>query len=143
VLQLAVKEGLEESPSIDNAIGHFRDLVKKIADSPKPLEALESICSILKIPNKKRDLDCPTRWNSTWKMIKTGLDLKDGIERLLRRIRLRHEGYCDFSIKPGEKLSEEIGSETWDLLTDFCTLLKIFEEVTVVMGGKGYPTLGL
>src|SRR5690349_21312063 len=42
VLQLAVKEGLKKCPPIDIAIGRFRDLVKKVTDSPKLLEALHA-----------------------------------------------------------------------------------------------------
>lgn len=34
-LQLAVKEGLKQCKTMDDAIGTFRDLLKKILDSPK------------------------------------------------------------------------------------------------------------
>jgi hypothetical protein len=40
-LQLAVKKGLKDCKSMDVAIGTFRDLLKKISDSSKLLEALE------------------------------------------------------------------------------------------------------
>ncbi|CAK4702618.1 unnamed protein product, partial [Aphanomyces euteiches] len=42
-LQLAVKDGLSKCPAIDAAIGHFRDIAKKIIDSPKLLEALHAV----------------------------------------------------------------------------------------------------
>jgi hypothetical protein len=47
-LQLAVKEGLKHCKQMDVAIGNFRDLVKKITDSPKLLESLLAISSNLK-----------------------------------------------------------------------------------------------
>ncbi|BBN14357.1 hypothetical protein Mp_6g11000 [Marchantia polymorpha subsp. ruderalis] len=49
VLQLAVQHGLKSCPMMDNAIGRFRELMKKIVDLPKLLESLASICSSLKV----------------------------------------------------------------------------------------------
>lgn len=143
VLQLAVREGLEAVPVVDAAIGHFRDLVKKITDSPKLLEALDGICSVLKVNRCTLQLDCPTRWNSTWDMIATVLKLRKPIEELTRRIRQRHDGYTDFSIGPDDVLAQQVESITWSALTDFCDFLKAFKEATVLMSASSYPTLGL
>lgn len=143
VLQLAVKEGLLKVPIVDVAIGHFRDLAKKINDSPKLLEALGSVCVILGIDQKAIKLDCPTRWNSTWEMISTLIDLKLPIEELLRRIREVHTGFTGFSIDPNDNLAKPINAITWTSLQEFCSFLKEFQEATVLMSGSTYPTLGL
>jgi hypothetical protein len=50
----AVHKGLKASPLMYGATGHFRDLVKKVIDSPKLLEAIAAICAILK--NQEQDL---------------------------------------------------------------------------------------
>jgi hypothetical protein len=76
ILQLAVQEGLKACPGTDGTVGHFRDLAKTIIDSPKLLEALVSIRAILKIKNKMLGIDYPTRWNITWEMISTIIDMK-------------------------------------------------------------------
>jgi hypothetical protein len=83
VLQLAVRAGLRKCEFLDNAIGYFRDLAKAISDSPKCVEALSRVCSALSVPCRKRVLDVPTRWNSTWEMISVIIQLKLGITELL------------------------------------------------------------
>jgi hypothetical protein len=136
----AVQEGLKASPLVDGATGHFRDLVENIIDSPKLLEAIAAICAILKIKNKILGLDCPTRWNSTWEIISTIIDMKPALLELLRRIRERHDG---FSISPNSELAEDIDSMTWSALEDFCSFLKAFKDATLLMSASEYPTLGL
>lgn len=143
VMQLAIKEGLTRSPVIDAAIGHFRDLAKKILDSPKLLEALAGICSVLKINNKVPELDVPTRWNSTWEMMNTILQIKLPLLELIRRIRDRHDGYTSFTITSDDRLAQDVSHITWHAVEDFCAFLKPFKDATVLMSGSQYPTLGL
>ena len=142
-IQLAIKEGLKQCKKLDAAIGRFRDLAKKISDSPKLLEALLAVCSSLKIKYNSIDLDVETRWNSTWKMLSDIISLRRALEELLRRIRGRHEGYTDFCIAPTSNLAEEIPRESWCAVEDFCKFLNPFKEATVLMSGSMYPTLGL
>ncbi|BBN01738.1 hypothetical protein Mp_2g09870 [Marchantia polymorpha subsp. ruderalis] len=76
-LQLAVKEGLKRSSHMDVAIGTFRDLFKKINDSPKLMEALKSVASTLKLEKLALpQLDVETRWNSTWEMVQGILHIR-------------------------------------------------------------------
>lgn len=142
-IQLAIKEGLQQCKKLDAAIGRFRDLAKKISDSPKLLEALMAVCSSLKNIYSSLDLDVETRWNSTWEMLSDIISLKPSLEELLRRIRGRHEGYTDFCIAPTSLLAEEIPNESWCAVEDFCKFLAPFKEATVLMSGSTYPTLGL
>ena len=143
VLQLAVQNGLKSCPMLDNSIGRFRELMKKILDSPKLLEALASICSSLKVANKTPELDCETRWNSTWSMLSSVIMLKKPIQELLRRIRDRHDGFTTFSIKPNEDLAKHIDELTWHAMEDFCSFLKPFKDATALMSASEYPTLGM
>ncbi|KAH9152744.1 hypothetical protein AeRB84_004890 [Aphanomyces euteiches] len=142
-LQLAVKDGLSKCPAIDAAIGHFRDIAKKIIDSPKLLEALHAVSATVKIKPRVLELDVPTRWNSTCSMVSTILALKPAIIELLRRIRNGHDGFVNFVIRPKDHLAQDIGESMWSALEDFCAFLKTFKDATVVMSASKYPTLGL
>jgi Domain of unknown function (DUF4413) len=142
-LQLGVKEGLKYTPLIDAAIGRFRDLAKKIVDSPKFQEAMALVAAILKKPVRKMELDCETRWNSTWEMMTTIINNRKVLEELLRRIRDKHEGYTDFTITWKHELAKEISPSTWSACSDFCLFLKPFKDATVLMSGSSYPTLGM
>ncbi|BBM98839.1 hypothetical protein Mp_1g16640 [Marchantia polymorpha subsp. ruderalis] len=63
-LQLAVKEGLKRCSHMDVAIGTFRDLLKKINDSLKLMEAPKSVASTLKLEKLALpQLDVENRWN--------------------------------------------------------------------------------
>ena len=143
VLQLAVKEGIKQCPPVDIAIGRFRDLVKKISDSPKLLEAFQAISLALKVAHKVPELDCETRWNSTWSMMSSVLKMQKPLEELLRRIRDRHEGFSGFSIAPADEIARPITAETWSAMSDLCSFLKPFKEATVLMSASEYPTLGM
>jgi galactitol-specific phosphotransferase system IIB component len=142
-LQLAIKEGLKKCKTLDVAIGRFRDSAKAIADSTKLREAFATVCSSLNVKFRVPELDVETRWNSTWSMLECMISLRKPLEELLRRIRCRHEGYCDFSIGPTSKLAAEIPAESWSAVNDFCSFLTPFKEATVLMSGSSYPTLGL
>ena len=84
------------SSFIDEAVGNFRDFLKKFLDSPKLLEELSIVCSILNMSVKIKKLDRCTRRNSTLGMIYRLIELEPAIAELLRRIRYRHEGLHDF-----------------------------------------------
>lgn len=93
---------------MDNAIGRFRELMKKIVDSPKLLKSLASICSSLKVAQRKPELDCETRWNSIWAMLNSVLMLKKLLEELLHCIREGHDGFTLFLIKPSDDLAKHM-----------------------------------
>ena len=142
-LQLTVKEGLKACKSLDLAIGRFRDCIKKLNDSPKLLEALAAVCSTLNIKYTIPQFDVQTRWNSTWTMLNGVIGIKPGLEELLRRIRCRHAGYCEFTIDPSSDLAAEIPRESWSAVQDFCKFLQPFKDATVLMSASEYPTLGM
>jgi hypothetical protein len=68
----------------------------------------------LKKPLRKMELDCETRWNSTWEMITSIIDNRKVLEELLRRIRDKHEGYTDFTITWNHELAKEISPNSWE-----------------------------
>jgi hypothetical protein len=62
---------------------------------------------------------------------------------LLRRVRDRHEGFTEFSIRPGDDLAKSISEGVWTSMQDYCNFLKPLNEATVLMSASEYPTLGL
>ena len=124
-------------------IGTFRDLLKQINESPKLLEALQQICSSLNVVATLPSLDVETRWNSSWEMISGIIKMRKPIEELQRRIRDRHEGYTSFSISPTDRLAKQISDESWSYMHDFSSFLAPFKDLTVLMSGSEYPTLGM
>eukprot|EP00474_Spongospora_subterranea_P012100 CRZ12558.1 hypothetical protein [Spongospora subterranea] len=142
-LQLSVQYGLKVCKNLDVAIGKFRDLIKKIVDSPKLLEALASVCSTLKVRFAIPELDVETRWNSTFTMLKSAIGIRSALEELLRRIRERHDGFCNFTIDPSSNLASAIPRESWSAVMNFCSFLQPFKEATVLMSASEYSTLGM
>lgn len=83
----------------------------------------------LKIPStKKLELDCLTRWNSTYTMLKTAFIYKDVFPRLKQR----------------ESLYKRVPSEEDWLKTKLIVdKLEMFYEATLLFSGTKYPTANL
>ncbi|KAE8961352.1 hypothetical protein PR001_g30070, partial [Phytophthora rubi] len=143
VLQLAAKEGITKCKLVDDSIGIVRDILRKLKDSTSMNEELQRICSVLNVKFQQPELDCVTRWNSTWAMVMSAIRLRKPIEELLRRIRDRHAGYSEFSIGPDNRLAAPIEDDTWGSLNEFCKFLTPVKAATMMMSGKNYPTFGM
>ena len=75
ILNLIVRIGLDV---IKHAIDNVRDSVVFWTTSPKRIERFEDVCRQMKVPCTRRlGFDCPTRWNSTYLMLKTDLAYKN------------------------------------------------------------------
>ena len=75
ILNLIVRIGLDV---IKHAIDNVRDNVVFWTAYPKRIERFEDACRQMKVPCTRRlGLDCPTRWNSTYLMLKTALAYKN------------------------------------------------------------------
>ncbi|CAG8857663.1 42359_t:CDS:2, partial [Gigaspora margarita] len=70
ILNLAVQAVL------DHIKENIRELNSAIYSSPQRMELFENTCNTCHIKFIKPMLDCPTRWNSTYNMVKNGLFLK-------------------------------------------------------------------
>ncbi|XP_057520741.1 zinc finger BED domain-containing protein RICESLEEPER 2-like [Amaranthus tricolor] len=81
-LMLEVQDGLGV---ISSAIEKVRDCVSFWMSTPKRIENFEEACRFLDLVNiKKPSIDCKTRWNSTYLMLKSVLTFKDVFSRLRR-----------------------------------------------------------
>ncbi|KAL8472439.1 hypothetical protein ACS0TY_029594 [Phlomoides rotata] len=126
ILNLIVRDGLDV---IGDGIENIRSSVAFWVATPKRCEKFEETARLLKVSSsKKLVLDCKTRWNSTYKMLKVVICYKDMFTRLKQRESL-------YKSAPKE--------EEWEIARDICNKLKVFNSVTELFSGTGYPTANL
>ncbi|WVZ70874.1 hypothetical protein U9M48_019504 [Paspalum notatum var. saurae] len=92
-------------------------------------QKFEEIIHQLGISCRKRpNIDISTRWNSTYLMLETCLELKRAFESL-------DEQDPEYTYAPAP--------EEWEKARSLCGLLKTFFDATVVVSGSCYPTANL
>ncbi|CAJ2637459.1 unnamed protein product [Trifolium pratense] len=128
ILNLTVQDGLQV---IKDGAEKIRDSVGFWSATGKRYEKIENTARQLKIAcTRKLALDCPTRWNSTYKMLDIAIEYKDVFIRLnFKR--------CDplYTCLPT--------NSQWQFAKDVCGCLKLFNEVTELISGTKYPTANL
>lgn len=123
ILNLIVKDGLEV---VKDGVERIRDSVAYWTATPKRKEKFEETAKQLRIScTKNLVLDCPTRWNSTYKM----LDVAILYEDVFSRLRQRESQYTCLPT-----------SLHWKFAKDICGKLKLFNSITEVFSGTNYPT---
>ncbi|XBJ22729.1 hypothetical protein VPH35_001065 [Triticum aestivum] len=86
ILNLIVKDGLA---GLGDGIERVRDSVGFRSATPKRHEMLEKTCRLINIEYSRRlNLDCKTRWNSTYIMLSIVVLYRDVFYRLSLRERL-------------------------------------------------------
>nr|KAJ0215066.1 hypothetical protein LSAT_V11C300141650 [Lactuca sativa] len=126
ILNLVVKIGLEV---IKGAIENVRNSVAYWTTTSKRVDAFENSCRQLNIPySKKLGLDCPTRWNSTYMMLKVALMYKEVFGSLKQR-----DSQC----------KTFPNSFDWENAQEICGRLELFDNVTSIFFGTKYPTTNL
>ncbi|CAN0917180.1 Zinc finger BED domain-containing protein RICESLEEPER 2 [Linum grandiflorum] len=123
ILNLIVKDGLDV---LKDGIERIRETVLFWTCTPKRVEFFEDTAKQLRVVvQKKLVLDCPTRWNSTYKMLEVAIPYKDVFTRLKAR---------DFQYKSVPSAND------WEFASVVCDKLSIFNEITDVFSGANYPT---
>ncbi|GLU01945.1 hypothetical protein SLE2022_192200 [Rubroshorea leprosula] len=122
ILNLIVKDGLEV---IVDGIKRVRDSVAFWTTTPKREKKFEETAKQLKIVfSKKLNLDCKTRWNSTYLMLHVALYYKDVFSRLKQRD-------SQYKCSPLE--------EDWEMAEEISSRLMLFYEITELFSGNKYP----
>ncbi|CAN0903118.1 Zinc finger BED domain-containing protein RICESLEEPER 2 [Linum grandiflorum] len=112
LLNLIVKDGLD---IIKGGIKKIRDRVSYWTATPKRVEFFEDCAKQRNVDlGRKRALDCPTRWNSTFKMLESALPYKD----VFSRLSMRESSYSSLP-----------SSDDWMFASMICKKLKIFKMI--------------
>jgi hypothetical protein len=126
ILNLIVKNGLEH---IKTAIENIRESVAYWTATPKRVEKFEEIAKFVKVPlNHKINLDCKTRWNSTFKMLSIAIPYK---AVFIRASRVDKQYIC----LPSE--------DEWNFVADVVEHLRVFNDITELFSGTEYVTANL
>ena len=128
ILNLVVQDGLNMA---DLAVKKVRDTIRWVRGSPARLSMFKELQSLLGVEEKSSlCLDVPTRWNSTYLMLKTSIPYRSVFEA--------YEGH-DVSFK--RELDGSIpDADDWNYLESFVTILKAFYEMTLRISGSLYVT---
>ncbi|XP_042386896.1 zinc finger BED domain-containing protein RICESLEEPER 2-like [Zingiber officinale] len=126
ILNLVVRDGLE---LISDSIETIRYSVAFWTATPKRDEKFIETARQLKVPStKKLELDCKTRWNSTYLMLNTALEYEAVFARLKQR----------------ETLYKRVPTqEDWSKVREISSKLEMFFDATELFSGTKYPTINL
>ncbi|KAM5546469.1 zinc finger BED domain-containing protein RICESLEEPER 2-like [Rosa sericea] len=152
ILNLIVKSGLA---ILDRAIASIRNAVKYVRSSSSRLDVFK-LCVEREVPEctKVCILDVPTRWNSTYLMLETAIQLKKAFDRLAEEEDVKYTSYFD---EDEELLQEEAAleeakrrkpmkrvgppkDEDWERAELFVGFLKVFYSVTLRISASTKPT---
>ncbi|XP_076951352.1 zinc finger BED domain-containing protein RICESLEEPER 2-like [Bidens hawaiensis] len=123
ILNLIVQDGLSV---IGEGIERIRESVVFWTGTQKRVEKFEEAARHLAIDcSKKLPLDCKTRWNSTYLMLKVAILYKEVFKRLKQR-------ETQYKTLPTER--------DWELGSSICDKLSLFYELTLMFSGTKYPT---
>lgn len=133
VLNLVVKDGLAR---VKPSIVAIRNAVKYVRSSFQRLKSFELRCETGKVSRGSLPLDCLTRWNSTYLMLKSALKLRVAFEKMLGEDKL----YCDYFLEDDEKEKKKrVGPPTssdWDEVQRLKKFLKIFFNCTLAFSAS-------
>ena len=123
ILNLIVQDGLQV---IRDFIYKARESVKYLKRSPFATQKFNHSKTQLKLKDKKKvKMDCPTRWNSTFLMIKSALEMKEVFWRLAQTDR-------NYKFHPSD--------EEWKVAQAICDCLEHFYAATNHFSGTSFPT---
>ncbi|GBC32317.2 zinc finger BED domain-containing protein RICESLEEPER 2-like [Rhizophagus irregularis DAOM 181602=DAOM 197198] len=126
VVNLAVQAALKElKPEIDK----IRNLIVKSRSLSQRRKKFSEISKLNGVDDLLPILDVPTRWNSTYDMVKRALDLKVVFDKII----LANE----FSDLNSIKLSQS----DWTSLENIAAFLRCFAKLSTEMCASTYPTI--
>ena len=142
ILNLIVMEGLKE---VNTSILKVRNVVKYVKSSPSRLDKFKSCVERQKIGEKGLlYLDVPTRWNSTYLMLKVAEQYQGAFDLLQE-----DDGQFVSQLSGGGGGGGGgcgLGPPTfddWDIVRVFMKFWKLFYEVTLRISGSLYTTSNL
>ncbi|KAK9931904.1 hypothetical protein M0R45_019158 [Rubus argutus] len=157
IVNLIVRSGLA---ILEKSVASIRNAVKYVRSSSSRLDVFKKCVAKEKLESKKICvLDVPTRWNSTFIMLDTALELRKAFDRMAEEEEAKYYNYFDEDEELEEDEEEtEIDWENWNhpkvsrkrvgppIETDwaaalvFVKFLKVFYDVTVRVSASLHPT---
>ncbi|KAG9458640.1 hypothetical protein H6P81_003148 [Aristolochia fimbriata] len=125
ILNLVVQDGIQE---IGYVVENVRECVKYLKNSTARKERFDEVVAQVRGTQKQLVLDVPIRWNSTYFMLSTALELKDAFIRM---------GDQDKSFP------YLLTSEDWQNVSVICSCLQVFHDVTLVFSYSKEPAAHL
>ncbi|XP_027171785.1 zinc finger BED domain-containing protein RICESLEEPER 2-like [Coffea eugenioides] len=107
----AVQDGLGQ---LGGVIDVVRERIKYLNNSESRLLEFAKIKKQLQLPSRKLILDCPTRWNSTYLMLASGLEFKDVFPRYANIDPRFHYVPTDFEWMKWKKIKELLNKKALD-----------------------------
>lgn len=129
IMNLMVQDGLRH---IGNSVESIRGAVKYIRNSSKRLADFKKYAVMEKCLSKKGlSIDCPTRWNSTYKMLESA----QHYERAFERYESEQPSFADDLQNTGVPTSDD-----WANARKMAGFLKHFHDLTKKVSGTLYVT---
>ena len=128
ILNLVAQDGLK---TIGKAISNIRNTVSIVKNSTQQYEEFKKCaleCDLNE--NAELSLDVPTRWNSTYDMLKAATYFRDVFDRLFLRHKKKYK-HCAPT------------SKNWLMASKISNCLKLFADATKLFSGNKYPTANL
>ncbi|XP_031099798.1 zinc finger BED domain-containing protein RICESLEEPER 2-like [Ipomoea triloba] len=128
VLNLIVQDGLKD---VDSSVKKVRDAIRYVRNSPARLKKFRDLADLIGVEAKSSlTLDVPTRWNSTYLMLKNAVTYQKVFEAY-------EENDSSFSTDLGESVPDFMD---WYSIEHMVKLLKCFYEMTLRISGSLYVT---
>jgi hypothetical protein len=131
---------------IGDIVKQIRVNLKFIRQSPQNLEKFEKICEFNNEKFMKPELDCKTRWNSTFTMLNTAVTMSESINFFIEKESCKsfsEELVYDFSTSKVIRLTAmPLSKDDWDKLVDIMNILGPFQCATVAMCAEKLTTRG-
>ncbi|XP_019238739.1 PREDICTED: zinc finger BED domain-containing protein RICESLEEPER 2-like [Nicotiana attenuata] len=137
IMNLVVQDGFKESSV---SIERVRHAVRYVGQSPARLKRFQECFDDEQLNCKKTlCLDVPTRWNSTYLMLRRAVEFESAFSHYASsEIGLRHyleHSYIEVGIPTGELLSSD-----WENVNRITKFLEIFYLLTLKISGSRYVT---
>ena len=137
ILNLAVQDGLKHIFDIEeefdedqptSPLTKLRLCINTIRRSPKITKQLEEICDLQHINFCKLPNDCPTRWSSTYEMIRVAIKQKVALQTLFVTTDIKY-------------IKNALDYSDWEILEENIPILEVFAEATNALSTFKRPTL--
>ena len=131
--------GTAEQETISSTIAKCRRLIKTISKSSVLTNFVDRLKIDMKL-SRSLALHCPTRWNSTHRLVKSMLINKS----LLTRLFVEHKHSLTLTTKQHQKMSElELSRDDWTTLENIELVLRPFYQASKLISGQSYATIGM